>query len=237
MRSFSRLIALFSGLLLQPSFAATDIYVAYGDSITRGHPEYTIDHDGKRLGAYIPELEAKLAAEGHSSHIHNWGRGGTTTTTGLSLIDDTLNLEPKAEFLLLMYGANDFFGGISANTTKSNLKGIINTASSSYGVSTYLSTITPNTKAPGFNQPLVDSYNPKIRDLADELGVPLVDNYHVMCGATGNSCPSWPNFTTDGLHIGSAGYTVMTDAWLCSIVDTIGCVSFLPAIFLLLLDD
>ena len=237
MRSFSSLIAIFSGLLLQPSFAATDIYIAYGDSITRGHPAFTINHHGKRLGAYIPELEAKLAAKGCSGHIHNWGRGGATTASGLSLLDDTLDLEPDAEFLLLMYGANDFFAGISANTTKSNLKGIINAASSSYGVSTYLSTITPNTKSPGFNQPLVDSYNPKIRDLANELDVPLVDNYISMCGATGNSCPSWPSYTTDGLHIGSAGYTVMTDVWLTSIAGEIGCAISLPAIFLLLLDD
>lgn len=226
--------------LLHPAFGETDIYVAYGDSITRGYPEYTVNHSGGRLGAYIPELEAKLASRGCTSHIHNWGRGGSTTVLGYALIDDTLDLEPDAQYLLLMYGANDKFNGVSANTTKANLKGIIGTALSEYGVSTYLSTITPNTKRPelNFNQSLVAYYNPRIRDLASELGVPLVDNYPVMCGGTGNSCPSWPSYTTDGLHIGSTGYTVMTDVWFTAIIDEIvGCTGFLPAVFLLLLDD
>ncbi len=231
------LLLVLTTILTNLSFAETDIYVAYGDSITRGYPKYTVNHSGARLGAYIPELEAKLAARGCSSHIHNWGRGGTTSTQGRILLDDTLDLEPEANYLLLMYGANDYFNGISANTTKSNLDSIIHkSVSAPYYVSVYLSTITPNTKAPGFNAPLVSSYNPKIRALATEKNIPLVDNYPVMCGGTGNSCSDWPDYTTDGLHIGDLGYTVMTDVWFDAIMHEKGCAVLAP-VYLLLLDD
>ena len=224
-------------ILTVQTSTATDIYVAYGDSITRGYPKYTVNHSGARLGAYVPELEAKLASRGCPGHIHNWGRGGTTSTQGRIWLDDTLDLEPAAKYLLLMYGANDYFNGISANTTKSNLDSIIHkSVSAPYYVSVYLSTITPNTKALGFNAPLVTSYNPKIRALAIEQNVPLVDNYPVMCGGTGNSCSDWPAYTTDGLHIGDLGYTVMTDVWFDAIMNERGCAVLAP-IYLLLLND
>jgi len=96
-------------------------------------------------------------------------------------------------------------------------------------VSTYLSNITLNTKGGGYiNESVLKDYNPKILELPLELDVPFVDIFESM----------WSHraaYTTDGLHITSSEYTVMSATWLDVILSGKHDVSFLSSVYHLLL--
>lgn len=162
---------------------AADTVVTFGDSITagKGAPPYSV---------HLQNLTGSRAT------IVNQGVGGEQTKGGINRVDDVLNIYHPV-FILIMEGANDAFWGVSPETVKFNLGGMID-KSRGKGAIPILSTITPNHKNTGLGAGIPNNYNPPIRSLAAEKGVTLVDSYE-------NVIADWASLTLDGVHPNDAG--------------------------------
>lgn len=183
-------------------------YIGFGDSITYGYMDY---QETPQLG-YIPRLESLLYENYGPSRVINEGWGGEVTENGLARMSDVISTH-KARYLLLMEGTNDVvFKRISMDTTAFNLKEMIKTCQD-YGVFVVLSTIIPRDDrrwyTPFFKERIFE-LNDKIRDLAPEVKVPLVDMFNIFF----NHPAGWRQLlSTDKVHPSIKGYIVMTEAW------------------------
>jgi len=111
-RVVAALVAIASGAAsLQAQ--ATQRYVAFGDSITRGY----LDDAGK--GGYPARLAKLLTTAETTVTVENKGKDGETTAEGLSRIATISGA--AADTLLLMEGTNDVFARVSSETIASNL--------------------------------------------------------------------------------------------------------------------
>ncbi|MEA2115039.1 MAG: GDSL-type esterase/lipase family protein [Thermodesulfobacteriota bacterium] len=188
--------------------------LAFGDSITQG---FARDADGEEYGILEPPRGARIDWWGYeikleymlehtlgtgTSSIYNWGYHGLRSDSALrcdqdwDCIDDVL-ASREADMILILLGANDPYDGISASTTKYNLSEMID-KSRARGVVPVLGTITPNSSDEALFDPALinKSYNPLIRDLAEEKKVPLAEHYEAMD-------QNWDLLYTsgDGLHL------------------------------------
>ncbi len=194
--------------------------LAFGDSITQGKKR---DGDGvisgiidppngaRTLDGYEPELENDFATQtDHTAYVYNWGFGGERTYQGVNRIDSVLDSR-QADIILIMEGANDLASGVSASTTKANLRIMIQ-KSKAKDTKPILATVTPNTnRSDGHIIP--NNYNPAIKALASEEGIVLADQYAALVG-------NWSAYNSgDGLHLNDDGERVMAQVWLDSISD------------------
>ncbi len=154
-----------------------------------------------------------------SATVYNWGHMGFTSIDSLDCeknprdcLDTVLASHADtggADFILIMFGANDAAGYISERTLRANLKLMID-KSRAAGVEPVLGTITPNTdKHAAFPvQNIAFFYNPQIRELATEENVLLADHYTSMVG-------NWKTLYTsgDGLHLSQTGNKKMARTW------------------------
>jgi acyl-CoA thioesterase-1 len=115
-----------SALTLFVSFAAVGAaraetleLVALGDSLTQGYglPQ------GEGL---VPTLQAWLDDQGADVEIVNAGVSGDTTAGGLSRVAWSLTEETDA--MIVALGGNDLLRGISPDTVRANLDGILSEA-------------------------------------------------------------------------------------------------------------
>ena len=183
-------------------------YIGFGDSITQGMMDY---QDTPHLG-YIPRLESLLYEHYGPSQVINEGWGGEVTEQGLARMPNVISTH-KARYLLLMEGTNDVvFGRISMDTTAFNLKNMIRICRD-YGVFVVFSTIIPRDDhrwyKPFFKDRIFE-LNDKIRDLAPEIKVPLVDMFDIFF----NHPAGWRTMlSTDKVHPSIKGYILMTEYW------------------------
>ncbi|NOR12969.1 MAG: hypothetical protein GQ545_06920 [Candidatus Aminicenantes bacterium] len=183
-------------------------YIGFGNSITYGMMDYK---DTPHLG-YIPRLESLLYENYGLSLVINEGWGGEVTEQGLARMPNVIYTH-KARYLLLMEGTNDVvFRRISMDTAAFNLKEMIRTCRD-YGVFVVLSTIIPREDhrwyKPFFKERIFELNN-KIRDLAAEVKVPLVDMFDIFF----NHPAGWRNLlSNDKVHPSIKGYIVMTESW------------------------
>ena len=216
--------------------------LAFGDSITQGLAS-RYDGEGRKIvwGILNPPLgrptndwgypialdkriESSLQndlglSQAVTVSVFNWGHSGWTSLDALDIerpqncIDTVLGSQP-ADFILLLFGANDLYHGLSSKTTKFNLEQMIN-KSISAGVEPIIGTITPNTHkyAPFRRSAIEEFYNPVIRSLADEKGILLADHYEAMV-------QDWNLLWTsgDGLHLSREGNEKMADTWYASLI-------------------
>lgn len=184
--------------------------VLLGDSITRGARAGVLARE-----TFGPRLRALLRAEGIAVEVHNSGVGGERTDQALARLDrDVIALRPRV--VLLMYGTND--GWVDRGKDASRLP------VSAYA--TNLRTIVARVRAAGgvavlMTPPLFGDGNPRnglgedpnvrlapyaaaCREVARELGVPLVDHHAGWAAevAAGRPVQAW---TTDGCHPNAAG--------------------------------
>jgi lysophospholipase L1-like esterase len=155
------------------------VILMFGDSITYGigvlPQNFPAADDGKggTLGPSVEELQRLLSESRRKSLVLNWGLGGSNSARGASRlassIDSSKNLHASSQyFVLIQYGTNDE-GTISTDSTKANIESMIKTAQEKL-VIPILGNLTER------SDQSVNERNIKIADIAQEMGVPLVDH-------------------------------------------------------------
>ena len=199
---FTLYIVLIACLAISSPASAIDI-IAFGDSITAG--------TGSNSGGYPARLEQLIESKGKPCTIHNLGIPGERTYQGVDRIITALNTIP-ADIILIMEGTNDIRSGYPWQTTKLNLQLMIDTAKAK-GVIPVLSTLTPSDQRNSENL-IPNRYNPMIRELAEENGVILVDQFAAVAQV-------WDSLNDDGIHPNDAGYLYLAKTWDHTIGDMI----------------
>jgi lysophospholipase L1-like esterase len=146
---------------------------AFGDSITDGFGDTTQNH------GYPARLERWLRQRGWDATVSKHGRGGETTSQGLSRIDDVLEL--GGDFLLLMEGTNDVSKHVGIETIRFNLDEMASRAEVLGMIAVHATVIPRIPTAP------VDSDNSRTSQVAEailELGElrhrAVADNFHAF---------------------------------------------------------
>lgn len=117
-------IALAQVIVFAAGASAQDDVVAFGDSITEG----AFPFDEKREGGYPSRLQTLLRDAGMVGvKVHNAGRAGESTGTGLSRIDGVIQKhQDNADIVIIMEGTNDVnrivTGQYSVETAVGNLE-------------------------------------------------------------------------------------------------------------------
>jgi len=173
---------------------AIDI-IAFGDSITSG--------TGSHTGGYPARLEQLIESRGKPCTIYNLGIPGERTHQGVHRITTTLDTVP-ADIILIMEGTNDIRSGYPWQTTKLNLQLMIDTAKAK-GVTPVLATLTPSDQR-NSEVLIPNKYNPMIRELAEENGIILVDQFAAVEQL-------WESLNDDGIHPNDAGYLYLAKTW------------------------
>lgn len=187
-------------------------YIGFGNSITLGK----LDDQIVPEKGYVPRLEALLDEYFGDSIVINEGWGGEVTREGFARIDHVLAVH-LSQYLLLMEGTNDvIFIEISMDTTSFNLEQMIQ-KSKNIGTSPLLSTIIPRNDwrwDVEFYKDRIFDLNDKIRVLATELTVPLVDQFNSFYYYQGKGGDDWKSLLcTDNIHPNEKGYQVMAETW------------------------
>jgi lysophospholipase L1-like esterase len=203
-----------------PANAATKI-AAVGDSITQGFPYYTVNGNGcTNCGQYTWRLEALLDADSNwsPSTVYNYGVGGETSNKGAARIPGIISsLSP--EYVLFMEGTNDLPSANPA-TVSARVEIAVNNILAS-GKIPVVGTLLPDLRGGGKD---IIGTNTRIRSMLEQKDVQLADLY--------NATSSWGPLLGDGLHPNYSGYQLMAETWYAALPS----VSFLPAVYLLLLD-
>lgn len=174
-----------------------DNYVFLGDSITN-------DYD---LEEYYED-----------SFVVNSGISGNTTKDILSDMNNRVyRYNPSKVFLLI--GTNDIENGISSEEIVSNIENIIDGIKENRPYcEIYLESIYPvansscsddKCKSVGNRRnDVISSINKELKDLAEEKNITYINIYSLLEDDDGYLKSE---YTTDGLHITSAGYKVITE--------------------------
>jgi len=105
--------------LITGAAGCTKKYVAFGDSITKGHG----DNDLTNGKGYPPLLEDAL--DNAYLTIVNAGQTGEKASGGASRIGSVLSQHSNASLVLIQYGTNDARANVSVNDFKNNMQQII----------------------------------------------------------------------------------------------------------------
>ena len=230
--------------------AETNVIALFGDSITVGENNafpwplrpFTANGRIANQGAFPPlppsdGLDTLLIAQGRPSTVVNWGIGGSTTDTGAARIFGNIGftratIPADNYYVLIMYGTNDFGGGLSESTTGFNTLLMIDRARAA-GYIPVIGTLTPRIDRD------VTPYNQQIIAAANIRGVPVVDHFSRF----------WQfgfdlldvevfNGSIVRLHPTAFGYTVIQqlwfDAFLANAIEPIGNIVISPILELLL---
>lgn len=238
MQYFSRMTYCFIILIFSTSFV-TNIYalevLSLGDSITQGLQRtaskviYGITNPvngAANIGGYQPYLNHSLNYYIEPSAVYNWGIAGETSKGGLARIQSVLNSR-SADYILILYGANDLNSGISASTTQANIRSMVE-ISRNANVIPIISEITPYNL---HTTRIENQYNPLLNELSLEEGVTIVPMYQKMI----QNWNSIPYHSGDGLHLSTEGNNFMGALWFNTIQDINGTHNIVPILQLLLL--
>jgi lysophospholipase L1-like esterase len=198
-----------------PPETVAPVYVAVGDSITRGSHD-NVPTDG--LG-YEPILSGLLtASKGRPISVANVGVSGTTSGDGAASISTTLATYPTALHYLILYGSNDAFvppvpSGRGLNpgdpgysgSYKANMQQIISAVIAA-GKTPYLAKV-PFATIAGISDGAIQDYNVAITELVAANGIQIVppDFYTYF--------KNHLNELDDGLHPNETGYQSMANMW------------------------
>ena len=210
---FIQLFLFFQLFFMSSAKAEEQLIISFGDSTTEG--------ECREVCNGYPELLSRII--NRPAKILNAGKGGEMTHNGITRLRTILagdytsylacnNTDEhdgtRADFVLIMEGANDIIAGISPSTVKFNLEIMINETRAAF-VTPIVATITANTRDGfgGCNGPIIGPYNQAIRDLAREKNVLLAD----QCNATDST---WSSLSCDGLHPNLSGDQRLVATWL-----------------------
>ncbi len=185
----------------------------------------------------------EAAGLARNSIVVNWGISGSTTVSGVNRISSNLNQSAAQfsnsvqRFVLIHYGTNDMFSGVSSSATEFNTRVMIDRARQA-GFTPAVSTLLPRFF---FNtQPVGD----RIRNAGQAEGVPVVDMFNAflnfpgtpsssfrlmgLAGQQGGASNLLPvetfsigggTFVTTRLHPNDQGYSVMVERWFEEILE------------------
>ena len=210
---FIQLFLFFQLFFMSSAKAEEQLIISFGDSTTEG--------ECREVCNGYPELLSRII--NRPAKILNAGKGGEMTHNGITRLRTILagdytsylacnNTDEhdgtRADFVLIMEGANDIIAGISPSTVKFNLEIMISDIRAAF-VTPILATILANTRDGfgGCNGPVIGPYNEAIRDLAREKNVLLAD----QCNATDST---WSSLSCDGLHPNLLGDQRLVATWL-----------------------
>ena len=187
-----------------------DKYIGFGDSITYGYIHYEPAPDK----GYLPRLETLLDQNFGDTEVVNEGWPGETTLHGLSRIDSVIN-NHLARYLLLMEGTNDIiFNEISMDTAAFNLEEMVKRCMD-FGVFPAIATIIPRKDwrwYHKFYQDRIFYLNDKIRELAQDFPIPLVDQFDLFYNHPDEE-GGWKSLLSDYNHPTEEGYQLMAEEW------------------------
>jgi len=155
--------------------------IAFGDSLVQG-----VGSSGS--GGFVSILSGQLGLP-----IENLGRGGDTTATALTRLDNVLERDPK--IVLILLGGNDYIQRISKEKTFSNL-GIIISSIQDKGAIVILLGVRGGI--------LKDNYKDDFKELAKEYKTAYIPN--VLDDLLGN-----PGLMSDTIHPNNQGYQIIAD--------------------------
>jgi lysophospholipase L1-like esterase len=246
-------LALFPFAAISSAGAQMRPIIAYGDSLTAGcwntEPEESscgitprpgfVSHD------YGEQLQTLIHADGYNYQVHNFGKGGETTTDALDFrFDAALNnsCNDGAKFILILHGTNDLLHRDSKYNIKFNLDIMIE-KSLAKDLVPLVATLPPDL-TPGHEYKGIPEMNTLIRQLVyekvlQEKNVELVDLYAALA-------PFWSTYTNprscyalfnpeDQLHPNELGTSVMGTVWYESLAPLLA-PKGLPWLMLLLAD-
>lgn len=190
-----------------------NVYMAFGDSITKGEPEVG---DGS---GYREILQGMLRSHFGAGEVANEGRDATDSEEGAGQIGRSLaNVHPS--FTLIHYGTNDWNDlrcrSLPCYTT-SSLRAIVQQINRTRGHA-FLATILPSNtgfdnRAPESRNEWVAAQNVIIRQIADDEGAVLVD----LNGAFLKSGRALSTLFVDHVHPSAVGYQIMAQTWFDAI--------------------
>jgi lysophospholipase L1-like esterase len=189
-------------------------YVGLGDSITFGYVDwYPYPERG-----YIPRLNAILNATYGSQRVVNEGFGGEVTAEGLVRLDKVF-IADLARYILIMEGTNDIISDISTDSAAFNLREMVLKCLSA-GAFPTIATILPRYDwygtYPYFRNRIL-SLNAKIRQIAMDLSVPIVDMYAAFVDYPPASGGVLSLLSIDLKHPSDKGYQFMAETWFSGI--------------------
>jgi lysophospholipase L1-like esterase len=191
------------GLTLPIEDNQTNVYMAFGDSITRG--------DGGSGGGYPADLQLRLATHFGGAFVNNRGADSTNSFEGVERIRRNLNSRPA--YTLILYGTNDWNAPECQDNpschTVNNLRTIVQQAKA-YRSLPFIATIPPTNPAltPAGRLQWVADVNNLIRPMAREQGAFLVDVEKAFLAAG-----DLPRLFSDHVHPNDAGYQLIAQTF------------------------
>jgi acyl-CoA thioesterase I len=195
-------------------------FVSFGDSLTAGEVSF-----GSTLRIYLPAdsypsvLKRRLAERYvfQSADVINEGIGGETAVDGAKRLRTVIQRD-RPEVVLLMEGTNDLLDrpdtGRGADLAMDALRRMVQEAKS-LGVQVGLATVPP--QRPGGRRDavakLIPNFNDRIRTLASEEHVVLIDVFNAMKD-------DLSLIGVDDLHPTVRGYDVMAGAFFDAITSS-----------------
>jgi lysophospholipase L1-like esterase len=192
------------GLTLPIENNQTNVYMAFGDSITRG--------DGGTAGGYPADLQNRLSAHFGGAIVTNHGRDSTNSFEGVEGIKRHLNSNPA--YTLLIYGTNDWNAPECQDNpncpTVGNLRAMVRQIKA-YRSLPFLGTIPPSNPAlnPESRNKWVADVNNLVRPMAREQGAFLVDVEKAFLNQGGDLS----RFFSDHVHPNDAGYQLISQTF------------------------
>jgi lysophospholipase L1-like esterase len=190
-------------------------YAGFGDSITFGYVDfYPYPERG-----YIPRLNAILSSAYGSQRVVNEGFGGEVTAEGLIRIPKVF-IADLPRYLLIMEGTNDvIFTDITIPSAAFNLQEMVRKCLAA-GVFPAIATIIPRLDWFGgqtIYQERLLSLNARIRQIAANMSVPLVDMYSAFATYPISSGGVLSLLSKDLKHPSDKGYQFMAETWFSGI--------------------
>jgi lysophospholipase L1-like esterase len=194
------------GLVLPIGNNRPDVYVAFGDSITRG--------DGVAVAqSYPSRLQSRLIAHFGDAFVNNRGGDGTNSFEGVERFRRNVPANEPA-YVLILYGTNDWNDPPCQDITPQcqtvpNLRAMVRMARAE-GTLPFLATIIPVNPAlaPQGRNDWVDVTNVQLKAMAAAEGAFVVDLNQAF-----KNQPSLPALFTDHVHPNAAGYDLIAQGF------------------------
>ncbi len=189
------------------AIADTVTIAALGDSLTQGYglPE---------AEGFVPQLQGWLDDQGLAVRMINAGVSGDTTQGGLSRVAWTLT--PEVDAMIVALGGNDLLRGIVPETSRANLRGILEVAATQNVEVLLVGMEAPGNYGPEFKTTF-DSIYP---DLAEEFDVALYPSFFQAFDGEADVPAQLGEFIQpDGIHPSASGVARIVEAMGPAVAD------------------